>query len=363
MNKHSVSCALCGNDAQLKYSGHSGYQSSKKYDIYHCSACFTAFVDPLEVDMQIYDLIYSQIDKVPGYDRYHHYARQVLREKDPLDYLAQEDIYWSIQAFLNSQRKPHLKILEVGCGFGYLTYALAKAGYDVRGIDISQVAVDQATKRYGPLFQCEDIYDFAKRMGPSYDVVIFTEVIEHIPDVRGFLKAAGDLLLPGGSLVMTTPNRTPYPEDILWETEPPPVHLWWFSEKSMASLADQLGYNLSFVDFNPFSLGEIARSGDYLKPYIAIRNFQPSRLPRLGANGDVLNQESTIAPPAPDPDGKSWRKRFKMVLRRIGLLGALQNTKQAYLLWKKARGIARMKRLLKKNPQSRLTLCAIFRKF
>lgn len=355
-------CPTCTKTAELKYKDHIGYQDSQRYDIYHCNHCYSAFVSPLKVDHKIYNLIYSQIEKVPGYSRYCHYANQILNESEPLQYLADsEDMYWAIQEYLKKHTNKTLKILEVGCGFGYLTYSLKKAGYDILGIDISQVAVENAQKKYGNHFLCVDINDYAKQSGAQYDVVIFTEVIEHIEDIKGFLTSANALLRSGGDLVVTTPNRTSYPVDVLWDTEPPPIHLWWFSEQSMGHLASQLGNKVSFVDFTNFNVLELDRLQVHQGPYIAIRNWQPSRYPRLNQAGQPLNLGDLIPPPIPDNLVRA-RNAFKRFLSKIGFLRGMLLIKNISTGWKKKRRIRRIREHLLKNGQRRSTLCAIFHK-
>ena len=51
---------------------------------------------------------------------------------------------------------------------------------------------------------------------------------------------------------MTTPNRSFYEADVLWETEPPPVHLWWFSEEGLYRMADRLACDIELIDFTDF---------------------------------------------------------------------------------------------------------------
>src|SRR5687767_13030275 len=115
-------CPICTHAADEKYRQHVGYQEPAVFDIYHCSQCSTAFSHPGEVDHRVYDLIYSKIAEVPGYERYLYYANQVVSNKEPLKYLSQsEDMYWGIAQYLKKRNKTSTKILEVGCGFGYLT--------------------------------------------------------------------------------------------------------------------------------------------------------------------------------------------------------------------------------------------------
>lgn len=399
-------CPICEETASLKSDQQIGYQRSKTYEVYHCNTCASAFVSPLKVDENIYNHIYSKAREVPGYGRYYDYAEKVLEVASPLDYLAdEEDVYWGIRQFLKSKKRRALKILEVGCGFGYLTYALSKAGHEVKGIDISHVAVEQAKKKYGDLFECIDVRDLAKRETLSYDAVIFTEVIEHIEDPKGFMKVMDQLLLPGGHLIVTTPNKTPYPEDVLWETEPPPVHLFWLSEKTMNYLAKLMGYQVSFVDFTLLNYQEYRTRGDYFRPSISIRNYIPTRQPRLDEEGQVLIDAPTsihhlltthdkaplftvpefrdpFSAPLPNNGTLSkakvrvsrgitrawvWLKRniqyyeiYPLLKRGVDLLKFFWSTlKQGNASFQEWR---RKKKLLKNLPKSRPTLCAIFTK-
>lgn len=368
MNKDNVKCPVCGEAGQLKFSGHPGYQSSKQFDIYHCLDCYSAYASPLKVDVSVYDHIYRNISEIPGYDRYLRYADQVLLERNPLEYLAaEEDIYWSIREYLRDKNPNKLKILEVGCGFGYLTYALSKAGFDVLGIDISQVAIENAQKRYGSFYQCVDLKVFSER-AEKYDLVIFTEVIEHIENVQEFLRSAYEVLKAQGAILCTTPNRSPYPEDILWETEPPPVHLHWFSEKSIEVLAKRLGVKASFIDFTGFNVMEIKKTKSFHQPDIRIRNFCPSRQSRLDELGNPIKEILVVTQePLPCPvNPPVWKVVIKSVLAKLGLLKPIILVKSKWKRYQTNRRETRLKmqmiRYVSLNPLKRPTLCAILEK-
>lgn len=162
-----------------------------------------------------------------------------------------EDVYWSIRTCVE-RLAPGARLLEVGAGLGYLTYSLRKAGYDAIGMDISRAAVENANANYGPYFQAADLAEWSLQKVGEFDMVLMTELIEHLPDPLRFLRMASSLLRPGGRLIVTTPNRSYYPKWMLWETDPPPVHLWWFSENSMEVFARELGMGIEFVDFSPY---------------------------------------------------------------------------------------------------------------
>jgi len=104
---------------------------------------------------------------VPGYERYAQYAEAVLKEPDPLGYLANcEDVYWAVEQYLQQKicmsNNPKYRILEVGSGLGYLTYAIARRGYDVIGLDVSAEAVRRAIERYGEMFVCANLADYSE---------------------------------------------------------------------------------------------------------------------------------------------------------------------------------------------------------
>lgn len=247
-----VQCSLCSNRASLLYSKHPGFlEGGAEYDIYSCAICDSSFAVPLELDPAIYELIYQRSRDIPGYDRYAKYAEEARSSENPRAFLSNaEDMYYSVFAMLDELKlSPESRIVEIGSGYGYLTYALAHEGYSARGIEISSRAVSEARARYGDLYECSDALAFAETHKESVDVVVLTEVIEHIPDPLSLIRAIRQLLAPGGYLLLTTPNRTFFPPESVWDTDLPPVHLWWFSETSMRFIADRAGFVVQFFDF------------------------------------------------------------------------------------------------------------------
>ena len=254
MKSKEVSCLLCGNPAELKFNEYPGYQEPYTFSIYHCPKCNTAFPLPKVDASALYEYIYKNADRVPGYNRYRRYARFIKKFTNPFEYLAESaEPYWGVKEALSVfpvEKKP--KILEIGSGLGYLTYSLIKANYDVTGMDVSQAAVQQAKETFGDYYICADLPEFARVNENSYDVVILTEVIEHVDNPLEFIVAILKLLKVEGRMILTTPNKSFFPEDIIWASDLPPVHCWWFSEDSMKYIANILKINIRFVDYSNF---------------------------------------------------------------------------------------------------------------
>lgn len=251
----SLPCPVCDGDAEIVTTEQPGYQRPTLFSIAQCGTCGAAHALPLETSAAVYELIYSQASLLPGYDRYARYASQIRRAGDPLAYLgAQEDVYWAVSRYL-AEREPARTgpVLEVGCGLGYLTYAMRQRGYDATGIDVSNEAIARARDRYGPFYEAADVTVLAKSDPARVDLVVMTEVIEHLPDFYSVMRAVRDLLRDGGEAVLTTPNRSVYSRNLVWETDPPPVHLWWFTEDAMREMAARLGMRIRFIDFAPLN--------------------------------------------------------------------------------------------------------------
>jgi len=279
-------CTICGHQAKKMYSGMKGYMEGLTYDVIACTNCDTSYVDPLEAKDEIYEHIYRQVDKVPGYERYYRYASVMKKVGNPLKLLANsESAYWAVNDVLEkSYTNKNVSILEVGSGLGYLTYALNKAGYTTVGLDISEDAISKAKKAYGDYYKADDLFRLAKVQTEHYDCIIMMEVIEHVENPTAFIEAALSLLAPGGKLIMTTPNKTATPPGTIWHSDFPPVHLWFFAEKTLQYIANKLNRTCEFVDFTEYSKKFYSPqyAGDIEKIQIG--------LPRLDVNGDVRSE-------------------------------------------------------------------------
>lgn len=106
------------------------------------------------------------------------------------------------------------KVLDVGCGAGILSEAMALRGASVTGIDAGaehlEVARDHAVESGVEIdYLRTTAEDFAERNAGAFDVVTCMEMLEHVPDPDSVVSALSRLLAPGGKLFLSTINRTP----------------------------------------------------------------------------------------------------------------------------------------------------------
>jgi 2-polyprenyl-6-hydroxyphenyl methylase/3-demethylubiquinone-9 3-methyltransferase len=106
------------------------------------------------------------------------------------------------------------QVLDVGCGGGILSEAMARSGARVLGIDLSQAVLDVAELhalqgQVAVEYQAIGAEELAALRPDSFDLVTCMEMLEHVPDPAATLGALGRLVRPGGHVVVSTLNRKP----------------------------------------------------------------------------------------------------------------------------------------------------------
>ncbi len=104
-----------------------------------------------------------------------------------------------------------LSMLDVGCGGGLLSESMAALGARVHGIDVTERNIGIA-RNHAPA-DLDVRYDAVTAEALAgddhrYDVVLNMEVVEHVADLPGFLRATSHLTAPGGLQFVSTINRT-----------------------------------------------------------------------------------------------------------------------------------------------------------
>jgi SAM-dependent methyltransferase len=110
-----------------------------------------------------------------------------------------------IEEWLGSLHRRDLKILEVGCGAGWMAERLSRFG-KVTAVDLADEVITRAAKRLPQVsFIAGDF--MALDVGGDYDVIVSLEVLSHVVDQPAFVAKIADLLRPGHYLMLATQNR------------------------------------------------------------------------------------------------------------------------------------------------------------
>lgn len=149
--------------------------------------------------------------------------------------------------------QPKLRVLDIGCGNGSLSHVIAQNGYEVVGVEESESGFKFAGLSYPDCqFIQASIYDLPySQLENSFDIVISSEVVEHLFYPRELLKAAKKCLKPNGRLILSTPyhgylknlalaisNKMDSHFTVLQDG----AHIKFFSVKTLTTLLSSEGY-------------------------------------------------------------------------------------------------------------------------
>lgn len=109
---------------------------------------------------------------------------------------------------------PQKEILDVGCGGGILSEAMARGGARVLGIDLAQAVLKVAELHaleagVAVEYRAVAAEDLARERPAAFDAVTCMEMLEHVPDPAATLAAIASLVKPGGDVIVSTLNRNP----------------------------------------------------------------------------------------------------------------------------------------------------------
>ncbi len=283
MHNKDLCKICCDSNIHIYHKNYPGFVENTFFDIYRCNNCNTNYssvnISSEELN-QLYEKIYSN-KNAQGYDKYIELANNIKKKDNPAKYLSKfHASYFGI--FDELQNKKNKAILDVGCGLGYLTFVLNKLGHKVTGLDVSSNAIKYAKENFGDLFVQGTIEQYLPLTGNSFDYIIASEIIEHLLDPVDFIQKLINLVRPGGKIIITTPNKDYMNENAIWYTDLPPVHLYWFSKKSIDVIAGRIGVKVDYIkfsDYYPFDENRLIKyvplRKEYIQKHVVDVNFEP----------------------------------------------------------------------------------------
>jgi len=161
-------------------------------------------------------------------------------------------------------------VVDVGCGGGLLSEAMARTGARVVGLDLAEdllrVAELHALESNVTVsYRLESAEQHAADHASSYDVVTCMEMLEHVPDPSAVVAALAQLARPGGHVFVSTINRTPRAylravigAEYILRLLPPGTHTYekFIRPSELAAWAKAAGLEMVDVaglDYDPFA--------------------------------------------------------------------------------------------------------------
>ena len=267
--------------------------ASGKLDVNRCKSCGFVYLSSWEQSLAKSGELYDYYGRLSEED--------LARRYSPENSARQRQLLKTLAGYTRGR-----KLLDVGCGDGQLLQTATDEGWDAAGIDLSESAILLCDRR-GLAASKTDFFDRSldeKR----FDVIVMSELIEHVPSPQRFLKRAEELLDADGVLYLTTPNFGSLARRMLGETWSVihPEHIGYFERSTLRkTVSEQTRLREIRIDANniaPSTLVAWLRRGAQTDETAAAvhretrqgldqqlrRAVQQSRA--LGASKDLLNR-------------------------------------------------------------------------
>jgi SAM-dependent methyltransferase len=232
-------------------------------DVIECQACGFRHIDPLFTDAELekfYDGEFYEKARPDYFER--------MEVDKPWWMLRYGHYYEMLEA-----HSPGRRILDIGSGPGYFLEAGRERGWQVLGFEPSRIAADYARER--GLAVVNDFFSAAKaRAHGSFDAISLSMVLEHVRDPIRLIEEARSLLVPGGVLLLISPNDFNPLQMTLWKRlgfEP-----WWINPKHHLNYFDTVSAG-KFLKARRFEVLHLETSYPLENFLLAGRNYVGNR--------------------------------------------------------------------------------------
>jgi len=223
-----IPCNLCGSDSKKELFFKNDFR------IVQCNNCGLAFVDPQPEKEEItryYNTKYKE-RKFPSERKRNAKLREAKR------------LISDIRRILKNPTDFTPKLLDIGCGFGFVLKKSAEAGWDTFGIDIAEWMIEYGRSKFGIKAEVRN-FPGSQLTSGSYDIITMLEVLEHFSNPRESLKESYGILREGGILVIRVPDFGSLPArkgEIQWRGIVLPDHLFFFTFRTLKVLLEDVGF-------------------------------------------------------------------------------------------------------------------------
>lgn len=227
-----VPCNLCGGNNTCLWGEKGGFR------IVRCKNCNLVYINP-RLNAQSLKIIYGKT-----------YFNRHTQEK----LLKMRLEMYKIEIAEIEKLKFGGKILDVGCGEGYMLSLFGKK-WEKFGTEINRTSAKFALDKFGVQVKTGYLKD-ANFTTNQFDAISIRGVIEHLPNPLGEMKEIARILKPNGIVAVNTPNIECLTAKIFKENYrliDPKVHLYYFSSDTLSQMIKKAGLEVKQIKY--FYLG------------------------------------------------------------------------------------------------------------
>lgn len=181
----------------------------------------------------------------------HNDDQYVDKDEPKRQFLEKKEIYADAAKVLldildaSVPHKKNAKLLDVGCGLGWLLKDAKNRGYSAFGIDSSKTFINTGKRllHVNSMISTLEAY----KTDQKYDVITLCHVIEHVPYPDKFLKKLNSLLKTNGILLIACPNIDAvmfHAQTIYWYPLSPGQHLWQYSKQTLGKFVERNDFTI-----------------------------------------------------------------------------------------------------------------------
>lgn len=277
--KTSKKCYLC-NKGKPVYKFH-----KLGYSVYQCPDCNLLFLD-FHKNYKSFIHSYYQKGYFTGNNKIRAYAN--YKEDKPNILKNAHNILKKVKKI-----KPKGLVLDVGCAMGFFMEEAENQGLQAYGIEISKYASSFIPEKFrNRVFQgsveefCQKRLKLPLFKNLSFDLIILSDIIEHVKDPVGILRCLRKTLSNDGIVIIQTGDSDSFWAKIMkknWHFFAPPQHLYFFSKKTLEQVLNQAGYKVITVH----------KEGKYVSLRYILHMTQYMNIPNIG---DYLYQLTENGP-------------------------------------------------------------------
>lgn len=235
-----ISCNVCGADNFQKLSTVDGW------NIGRCGKCRQIYVNPMPFFEPGDE--FSNMSMDFQYTRFQHTLTPVILAHDKFQFKQ----HIAEMSALSGKSITTGRFLDVGCGSGATVRAAMDLGWEALGIDIDPSLTELGHRELQVDLRTTTLSD-SNLTAEQFDFIRLRDVIEHLPDPYQSLLEVKRLLVPGGYLLIATPNEDALPTQVRLivdgkrttvATVAPPHHVHGFTPKTLARLCRRVGLSI-----------------------------------------------------------------------------------------------------------------------
>jgi SAM-dependent methyltransferase len=251
---HHEVCPLCSsNDIKLKLRCIDHFTSGREFPVFGCRSCGFSFTQdyPEEDEITKYyesDDYISHNDAAKGFsNKLYRIARRIMLRR-------KRDLVTRVTGIRNGT------ILDIGSGTGYFAATMKEAGWQVKGIEVSEKAREFSKSKFG--LEIISPGQISSMQSAGFDCITLWHVLEHFHDPFKYISEIGRMMKPGSFCLVALPNSNSYDAkhyDKFWAAWDVPRHLWHFNPATFRIFCEKSGLILKEIKTLPLDVFYISQ--------------------------------------------------------------------------------------------------------